>query len=89
MINKTEPLPENQQSNAQTINDNGARQIERLREALEDAADMLHECALECSDCDYGNGATGKDSEGEICEECAPVREAERRAREMLGDDDE
>jgi hypothetical protein len=78
-----------QQSNAQIINDNGAREIERLREALEAAADMLHECALECSDCDYGNGATGKGSKGEVCEECAPIREAERRARKALGDDDE
>lgn len=76
-------------TNAQTINDNGAREIERLHQALEDAADMLHECALECSDCDYGDGATGKSSDGGVCEECAPIREAERRAREALGDDDE
>ena len=71
-------------TNAQIINDNGAREIDRLREALEDAADMLHECAQECPDCDYGNGATGEGSEGGVCEECAPVREAERRAREVL-----
>lgn len=59
-------------------------QEERLRHALEDAADMLHECALECADCNYGSGATGKASEEGDCEECAPIREAERRAREAL-----
>jgi hypothetical protein len=59
-------------------------QSERLKLTLGDAADMLHECARECSDCDYGNGATGRSSEGGVCEECAPVREAERRAREVL-----
>jgi len=61
---------------------------DRLREALEDAADMLHECALECAHCNYGNGATGKSSDGGICEECAPIREAERRARESLSDEE-
>jgi hypothetical protein len=55
-----------------------------LEYALEDAADMLHECALECIDCDYGNGATGKTLDGAVCEECAPIREAERRAREHI-----
>jgi hypothetical protein len=57
---------------------------ERLRKALEDAADMLHECATECADCNYGNGATGLDWDGSPCEECAPIREAERLAREAM-----
>jgi hypothetical protein len=59
-------------------------EIERLQNALGNAADMLHKCALECSDCDYGNGATGNGSEGEVCEECAPVCEAEKQARGVL-----
>lgn len=58
--------------------------LNSIHKALEDAADMLHECAQECSDCNYGDGATGKGSDGSICEECAPIREAERRAREAL-----
>lgn len=57
---------------------------ERLRLALEDAADMLHQCAQECADCDFGTGATGIGSDGTVCEECAPIREAARRAREEL-----
>lgn len=61
-----------------------ATESEQRRAALEDAADMLHECALECMDCNYGCGATGKGSEGDPCDECSPTREAERRAREVL-----
>jgi hypothetical protein len=59
-------------------------QTARLGKELLAAADMLHQCADECIDCDYGDGATGKGSEGGQCEECRPVREAEKRARDLL-----
>lgn len=49
---------------------------------IESAADMFCEIAKECAHCNYGEGATGLSSDGEsACEECAPVRDAERRAR--------
>jgi len=55
-----------------------------LLEALEDAADMFSACADECAECDYGGGSTGTDGVGGICEACAPLLEAERRAREVI-----
>jgi hypothetical protein len=67
------------------------RDVERLVMAapdlvcgLEDAADMFCEIAKECAYCDYGAGATGESSDGGTCEECAPTREAERRARAAI-----
>ncbi|MDB6010448.1 MAG: hypothetical protein JWL65_2698, partial [Gammaproteobacteria bacterium] len=49
--------------------------------ALEDAADMLHECASECGDCD----GDGVQLDGGVCQACATTREAERRARASQG----
>ena len=46
--------------------------------ALEAAADMLRKCASGCRDCD-GSGAR---LDGGVCEECAPIRDAERHARD-------
>lgn len=60
--------------------------IESLQQELEDAADMFCEIAKECAHCNDGDGATGKASDGSPCEECAPTREAERRARAAITD---
>ena len=37
---------------------------------------MLHECAAACAECDHGITRSGA-----MCDACAPIREAERRAR--------
>jgi hypothetical protein len=57
--------------------DSVANELMRQSLALEDAADMLHECAGECAACDR----EGTLLSGAVCEACAPVRDAERLAR--------
>jgi hypothetical protein len=71
------------------VRGNGQDGIEReildvtqaLYYALQDAADVLHECASECGDCD-GEGVR---LDGGVCAACAPTREAEQRARASQG----
>lgn len=51
-----------------------------LIEAAPDLLAVAKQCASECADCNYGDGATGLGSEGEPCEECADIRAAIAKA---------
>lgn len=46
-----------------------------LSDAVLSLLDFAKRYASECCECNYGNGATGKTSEGEPCEECSDIRE--------------
>jgi hypothetical protein len=61
----------------------GAARAGEMRSAMEEAADMLHQCASECAECDYGSGPTGVTADGRKCEGCAPILSIERRLREL------
>lgn len=58
-------------------------QAPKMRAALKLAADRLRECAAECGDCNYGDGPTGFCADLP-CEGCAEIREALRRAMELI-----
>lgn len=47
-----------------------------VNKALNAAATVLEYDVDSCCDCNYGEGATGKTSEGNPCEECQEVRDA-------------
>ena len=46
----------------------------QLIAAAPDLLDIAKQYASECLECNYGDGATGKGSEGEPCEGCADLR---------------
>lgn len=48
--------------------------------AAPDLLALAYCLASECLQCNYGDGATGKGSEGEPCEECADIRAAIAKA---------
>lgn len=52
--------------------------------ALNAAAEVLESDVDTCSNCNYGDGATGKTSEGEPCKDCQDVRESLALVHEAL-----
>ena len=52
--------------------------------ALNAAATVLEYDTDACLHCNYGNGATGKTSDGASCEECQEVRDALKLVHEAL-----